>query len=169
MTYSYYAFDISLSIQLGFSHWQILMFTVPSIWLGMAALWFIYNLLFQCFTFFTLHMKLMNAKVNWLRKQLDSFDRRTSRQTMADHLRLLNSVIGEFRTGRHYFQSACCSFFPSFFSTFALFPSMVIISGKLFTNQLTGFYVFNLMVIFIPINLNENLKREVSGRSEEVF
>lgn len=164
MTYSYYAVDIIFALKLGFSYSQILIYTVPSICLGMTALLCIYSLLFQCFTFFVLHVKLMNAKVNWLSKQLDGFDGKTSFKRVSRHLARLNSVIGEFRTGRHYFQSACCSFFPSFFSTFALFPSMVIISGQLFTNQLTGFYLLNLVVIFIPINLNENFKREVSEK-----
>ena len=160
VTYSLFSTNVYMSLKFGYSNSQILACTIPSILNAGLSLIFVYNLIFQSFSFYVLHAQLLKGKVNWLVKNLKGLSAKTNRQVVDEHLTRLNLAIKEFETSRRYFNTCLALFFFTFLSTFALFPAMVIVSGRVL-NQLTGFFVGNVNIIVFLVKLNENLGREV--------
>lgn len=172
ITFSYYLTTVGLAISFGFSLEQILTYSFPSTLSGGLAFVYSYTVAIQCFSFFCLYVKLLNARVARLTAELDELDGRSSRQKTLDHLVRLELLVKEFKTSQSYFERSLASFVPAILLIIALFPSILVVSGQFFTNRLNGLFLLDLILIVIPIKYNEKLKRQVCSfkffKSEKV-
>lgn len=161
-TNSYYLVSLCLLVGRGYSFNQILLFTCPSVVVGSLAMMFCFTISVKAFTFYMLQIKLICARVQRLTADLDRLTGRFKRKKLIDHLVHLNSLIKEFGTSRRFFGKSLCLVVPAVISTLGLFPSMVILSGRFFSNRLIVIYVLNLTMLLYPImKSNEKFKREV--------
>lgn len=193
ITFSYYLTTLALAFSFGFSIEQILIFSCPSTISGGLAFGnrgfpkilflslvnginlkfyppmpfcpvYSYTVAIQCFSFFFLYVKLLNARVNRLTSELDGLDDRARhRRKTIDHLARLDALVKEFKVSQSYFERSLASFVPAILLIIALFPTILIVSERIFTNRLNGLFLLDLILIFIPIKSNESFKREVGG------
>ena len=164
---SYYLTSLYQAVGLGFSLPLIFGLTGPSIINGALAIAICLNTSIPAFNIFFLYARLMRARISALTSDLNKLTAKTNvksiRKRLLVHLKRLNAVLNQWELSRRYFEKSLASFIPVVLVTLALFPSMLILSGQIFTNRLSGFYLVNLFGLLLPITIiNEQIKREVS-------
>ena len=170
--WNYFIFDTSLysrgiykSIRAGFSPQQILLYTSPSIIVGLFAHLIFYRIAIQAYVFFALYVRLMNARWDRLASNLNSLNGPNCRRILARHYAELDSVVTEYKVSRHFFQSSLVLTVPPILSTIALFPTIIMFSQttNLLGNQMVLMFFFNLFAVFMPIvQANEKFKQAFS-------
>lgn len=164
-TASFYAKTLYELISLGgYSFQQILTYTCPSILVGAFGLVNFYLVAVQAYWLFVLYAQMMNGRWSRLTRDLDRLDDRTKHQRkLFKHLANLVSVIKEYKVSREFFQISMLSPMPAVLVTMALFPTNIIVSENLLTNQVILMFSVNLFCVLLPIiNSNEKFKRELS-------
>ena len=160
-TSSFYAKTLYKAISLGFSWKQILLYTCPSILVGAFTLINFYRIAVQAYIFFILYIRVMNAKLNRLTADLNKLDDRPSnRRKLFRHLADLDSVVSEYKVSKDFFENSLVLAVPPVLITIALFPTNIMFSENLMTNQIVLMFFVNLFFVLIPIlNSNELFKR----------
>ena len=159
---SYYLVSVYLLVDRGYSFKQIARFTCPSIMVGFLAMMVCFNVSVRAFTIFMLHISLMNARMQRLTADLNRLNDRSKRKRLLSHLAHLNLLIVEFGTSRRYFGKSLCLVVPVVIATLGLFPTMVILSRRFFSNRLIMIYILNLTMLLLPImKSNEEFKKAV--------
>lgn len=129
---------------------------------GALAIGICLNVSIRVFTLYLLYTKLVGARISSLTKELHRLSDKPSSKRLLSHLRHVNSVINEWEMSKRYFEKRLASYIPVVLATMIFFPSMVIVSGRLFTNRLTALYLANLFGLLLPtVLMNERTKREV--------
>ena len=161
---SFYSKTVYKAISLGFGYQQILLYTCPSILVALFAHIVFYRIAVQVYVFFILYIRLMNAKWNRLTAQLDQLnDRPGNRGKLAKHFGELDSVIGEYRMSREFFQTSLILPIPPLLITIILFPTNILFSENILTNHIVLMFFFNLFLVLMPIvKSNEKFKREIA-------
>lgn len=163
LTYSFYLTSIYHSLKLGFSFKKVLSYSCPSILIGYLAFGFYYFMAVSSFTFFILYLKMLNAKVDRLTRELFKLDQKVIKNRMSSHISQVNSILKEFKISKKYFERSLLLLVPALLITLTLFPSIIIISKQYFTHRLIPLFSLNLTQILIPIvKSNETFKRKVS-------
>lgn len=161
---SFYSRGIYKAIRLGISLQQILTYICPSILIGFFAHFIFYRIAIQAYILYILYVRLMNARWARLTRNLDKLDDRPNgRRRLSRHFAELDSVLSEYKVSRHFFEgSLMLTVFPVL-STIGTFPTIIMFSENLLTNQIVPMFFFNLFAIFVPIvKSNEKFKRAFS-------
>ena len=162
LTLSFYMTSLIRAMSLEFVPKQILICSC-SVILGSLGFSFYYTIAVQAYTFYITYLKLQNARASRLAEQLNRLARKSTYKKMLNHLAKLNTVLVEFETSYHFFERSLNMLLPSVILFISFFPSIVIVSGRLFTNRLFGLFLLNLTQILYPIlKANESFQRQVS-------
>lgn len=161
LTLSFYLTSFVQALGLWPTPGQVLVCLCSSL-LGSLAFIFFYSIAVQAYTFYTIYVKLLNARVRRLTAELNKMTSKSNHRQMFKHRTELNTVLGEFKVSYHFFRRSLNMLLPPVIISTAIFPMMVILSGHLFTNRLIGLFLLNLTQILYPIiKSNETFKREV--------
>ena len=160
-TASFYAKCLYKLITLGYSYQQILTYSIPSILIGAFGFRHFYFVAVPPIWLFVLYIQLMKGRWNRLTAELDRLtDRPNQRRKLARYLNDLDKVVSEYKMSKEYFQVAMISPMPVCLVTIALFPTNIVFSENLFTNQLILMFMVNCFGVLFPVvKSNEIFKR----------
>ena len=160
---SYYLTNFYQAFALGFDLKLIVTFTCPLALVGALSIAICLNVSIRTFTIYFLYTKLTRERVHKLTLALPKLLTKSTEKRLLTHLNQLNRTICEWDLSRQYFEESLATYIPVVLVTLAFFPSMLILSGKIFTNRITAIYLANLFFLVLPtVVLNERIKKEVS-------
>ena len=158
-TFSFYGKCLYQVIVLGFSWEQILCLTCPCILIGAFALVNFYLVALQGYWLFIIYVRLMKGRFSRLTADLDRLNDGHQRK-LARHLADLDRITTEYKVSKEYFQITMLSPIPAVLVTMAQFPTNIVFSENLFTNQLVLMFMVNVFCVLLPIvHSNEVWKR----------